>query len=181
MKNHSNSSRACGKLIAKRSNPGPVMPLKTHPLQHSRAMCFASVCIVVAFAAWPLHAEELAGKGEPFRVLDISPEACARLAPYVSSGEADYQPGVAVDGSAVAPADLDGGYGLEPRSIYRFQVQIEPFNGAAAPYSNQTTLDVADVMIDSKTGRVTIDGHDMASGNRALAEACALQQAKPAR
>jgi hypothetical protein len=132
-------------------------------------------------AAWPLHAEELAGRGEHFRVLDISPEACARLAPYVSSGEADYQPGVAVDGSAVAPADLDGGYGLEPRSIYRFQVQIEPFNGAAAPYSNQTTLDVADVIIDSKTGRVTIDGHDMASGNRALAEACTLQQAKPLR
>lgn len=157
------------------------MLLKMQSPQNLRAMCFASACVAITLIAGPLYGEELAGKGEPFRVLDISPEACARLAPYVSSGDADYQPGVAVDGSAVAPADLDGGYGLEPRSIYRFQVQIEPFNGTAAPYSNQTTLDVADVMIDSKTGRVTIDGHDMASGNRALAEACALQHSQPPR
>ncbi len=157
------------------------MTLKMQSLKHTRVLCFASICVAITLATGPLHADELVGKGEPFRVLNISPEACARLTPYVSSGEADYQPGVAADGSAVAPADLDGGYGLEPRSLYRFQVQIEPFNGAAAPYSNQTTLNVADVVIDSKTGRVTIDGQDMASGNRALAEACALQSSQPPR
>lgn len=181
MKNHSKSLHVYGKLVFEEGSEGWAMPSKAHLSLPLRVIRFVLLSVAMSVVALPLHANELAGKGEPFRVLDISPEACARLAPYVSSGEADYQPGVAADGSAVAPADLDGGYGLEPRSVYRFQVQVEPFNGAAAPYSNQTTLGVADVAIDSKTGRVTIDGQDMASGNRALAEACALQKAQPPR
>ena len=124
-------------------------------------------------------AEELAGEGAPFKVLDISPEACAQLAPYISNGEADYKPGVAADGSAVAPADLDAENQLQPRSLYNFQVKIDPL-GSSSPYSNLTTLDVADVTIDSQTGRITIDGHDIGmGGNRALAEACALRATKP--
>lgn len=124
-------------------------------------------------------AEELAGKGEPFKVLDISPEACAQLAPYVSNGDADYKPGVAADGSAVPPADLDAEDQLQPRSLYNFQIKIDPL-GSSSPYSNLTTLDVADVTIDSQTGRITIDGHDIGmGGNRALAEACALRATKP--
>ena len=145
-------------------------------------MKFGHIISAVIFSLMLLplsaSAEELADEGAPFKVLDISPEACAQLAPYVSNGDADYKPGVAADGSAVAPADLDAEDQLQPRSLYNFQIKIDPF-GSSGPYSNLTTLDVADVTIDSKTGRVTIDGHDIGmGGNRALAEACALRATK---
>ena len=145
-------------------------------------MKFGHIISAVIFSLMQLplsaSAEELAGKGAPFKVLDISPEACAQLAPYVSNGDADYKPGVAADGSAVAPADLDAEDQLQPRSLYNFQIKIDPL-GSSSPYSNLTALDVADVTIDSKTGRVMIDGHDIGmGGNRALAEACALRATK---
>lgn len=141
-------------------------------------LCWAVVfSLLLPLAA---QADELAGEGEPFRVIDISPEACAQLAPYISNGEADYKPGVAPDGSAVAPADLDPDNQPQPRSFYNFQIRIDPLAGHPGPYSDLTTLDVADVTIDSQTGRVTIDGRDIGTGgNRALAEACALRAAKP--
>ncbi|MFZ3034466.1 MAG: hypothetical protein WA138_10685 [Parvibaculum sp.] len=144
-----------------------------------RVTCSGWALVFSLFCSLPVQADELAGQGEPFRVIDISPEACAQLAPYISSGDADYKPGVAVDGSAVAPADLDADNQLQPRSYYNFQIKIDPLSGSG-PYSNLTTLDVADVTIDSQTGRVTIDGRDIGTGgNRALAEACALRASKP--
>lgn len=139
---------------------------------------FLAVLCLLALS-FNVSADDLAGQGEPFRVIDISPEACAQLAPYISNGDADYKPGVAVDGSVVAPADLDADNQLQPRSFYNFQIKIDPLVGHPGPYSNLTTLDVADVTIDSQTGRVTIDGRDIGTGgNRALAEACALRAAK---
>ena len=129
--------------------------------------------LLLALSLSTAQAEELAGSGEPLRILDISPESCARLAPYISNGDADFKPGVAADGSAVAPADLDGGYGLEARDTYHFPVKIYPLETPATEFSRGTTLEVADVAIDTKTGRITFDGKDVSGGNRALSEACA--------
>lgn len=131
-------------------------------------------------SAQTLVAEELAGGGDtPFHVVSISPEACSQIAAYVSNGEADYQPGVAADGSAVAPADLDGGYGLAPRTLYSFPIEIEPV-GANPQFSPNTSLTVADVAIDPRTGRMTIDGQDVTGADRALADACAHPGDRPA-
>jgi len=128
-------------------------------------------CLVASSSS--LSADDQAGKGEPFRVLDISPEDCAQLAPYVSSGDADYKPGVAVDGSPVAPADLDADNQLKPHSFYNLQIKIDPLAGGSAPFSNLSRLDVANVEIDTQTGHVTIDGQDIGvDGRHALAEAC---------
>lgn len=134
----------------------------------------------MAAASHGLAAAELAGgEDEPFRVVKISPEACAQIATYASNGEADYQPGIAADGSQVAPADLDGGYGLAPRTLYSFPVEIEPF-GANPQFSPNTSLVVADVTIDPRTGRMTVDGQDVTGADRALADACARQNDQPA-
>lgn len=136
-------------------------------------------CLVLLAA--PASADELAGGGEPLKIIKIDPETCAQLAPYLSSDEAAYKPGVAADGSAVAPADLDGGTGFEPRTIYTFPVQILPFaGGPLTPYRDGTKMTVADATLDTKTGRITIDGQDVSGGNRALIEACAHQASSPA-
>ncbi|MDO8423770.1 MAG: hypothetical protein Q7S99_16570 [Parvibaculum sp.] len=136
-----------------------------------RRLCTNSVFALVFLAA-PGAAEELAGGGEPLRILEISPEVCARLAPYVSTDEATFKPGVAADGSAVAPADLDDGYGYKPPTTYRFPLKIKPIAGTGTPY-DYSDLYIADVLFDLQTGRVSIDGQDVSGGNRALAEACA--------
>jgi hypothetical protein len=123
------------------------------------------------------HAEDdLAGGDKPYRALKLSPEACRELAPYIPGG-ADYQPGVAADGSPVAPADLNGGWPA-PRQIYSFPVEIEPLRRSHRPYA-RSRLEVANLTFDVRTGRVTLDGQDISGGNRALAEACAYQATKP--
>tara|TARA_R110000824_G_scaffold155226_6_gene327732 strand:- start:22455 stop:22916 length:462 start_codon:yes stop_codon:yes gene_type:complete len=136
-----------------------------------------------AFVAWlcffglasvaPSIAAELAGGDNDFVIEGIDPDACRQLAPYLSQGEADYQPGIAVDGSAVAPADLDGGYAVPPRQFYEFPVKIRPLADSASPVAEATELEVAHVIFDAKSGRVTLDGQDISGGNRALSEACA--------
>lgn len=133
----------------------------------------------VAFLAssQSLAAEELAGGDLPFRIVRIDPEICARIATY-NSNEADYKPGVAADGSAVAPADLDPVF--VPRSTYSFPVEIDPFGGSSPQFSGNTGLVVADVTIDAKTGRTTIDGQDVTGADRALADACARLKDQPA-
>jgi hypothetical protein len=133
----------------------------------------------LAITAHGLAAQELAGgEDRPFRVVKISPEACSQIATYASNGEADYKPGVAADGTPVAPADLDGGAGLAPRTLYSFPIEIEPA-GANPQFSPNTSLMVADVTIDPKTGRMTIDGQDVTGADRALAEACSHQDDHP--
>ncbi|MDO8289318.1 MAG: hypothetical protein Q7T44_08885 [Parvibaculum sp.] len=138
------------------------------------------IAVCLAFLASPALADELAGGGEPLKIVKIAPETCAQIAPYLSSDEAAYKPGIAADGSAVAPADIDGGTGFEPRSLYTFPVQIYPLaGGPASPYRDATKMTIADVTLDTKTGRVTIDGQDVSGGNRALIEACSHQAATP--
>lgn len=144
-----------------------------HIIGMSRAGWGLPIVISLCLASSLAQAEELAGRGEPLRIVKIDAETCRTLAPYVSD-EADYKPGIAADGSAVAPADLDGGYVYEPRRIYQFPVEIEPLAGSGTPFEG-SALEVASVTFDAKTGRITIDGQDVSGGNRALSEACAHQ------
>lgn len=120
----------------------------------------------------PAWAEELAGGDAPFEVVEISAEACAALATYIPTGEADYKPGVAADGSPVAPADIDGGYPIEPREFYTFPVKIEPLGHNNPRYSSDSSLEVATVSVDPATGQVTVDGRTVSGADHALAEAC---------
>ena len=116
---------------------------------------------------------DLAG-GEGGKIVHISPEACRQLDIYADEGAADYVPGLAADGSSVAPADLDGGSGYRPRRFYEFDVVVRPLGAGYSPDVSMSDMPVAHLRIDSRTGAVEIDGAPVSDGNRhALAEACA--------
>ncbi|MEQ8265964.1 hypothetical protein [Parvibaculum sp.] len=137
--------------------------------------------VLAALAAAPLAAsaeEELAGGDAP-RIAEISETDCRHIAPYLPGG-ADYVPGVAADGSAVAPADVDGGYRYGQWPVYEFYVTVRPA-GAANPAFAATEIPVALVRVDTKTGRTTIDGEDVSGVDHALAEACARLHQTPAK
>lgn len=124
------------------------------------------------------HAEELAGSAAP-RIVEISEDDCRRIAPYLPGG-ADYVPGVAADGSAVAPADIDGGYRYGLRPLYEFDVTLDPLVGRNPAFNSATEMTVARIAIDTRTGYATIDGEDISGVDHALAEACArLHQVRP--
>lgn len=124
------------------------------------------------------HAAELAGSAAP-RIVEISEDDCRRIAPYLPGG-ADYVPGVAADGSAVAPADIDGGYRYGLRPLYEFDVTLDPLVGRNPAFNSATKMTVARIVIDTRTGYATIDGEDISGVDHALAEACArLHQVRP--
>lgn len=142
-------------------------------------------CLLAPMAGllWPMAANagnpvvNLAG-GDDARIVRISPEACESLDIYASpdtvDGAADYVPGVAADGSPVAPADIDGGTGYEPRRHYEFDVVVRPLAAGATPDISTSEMSVARLRIDSRTGAVEIDGVPVSdAGRHALAEACA--------
>ncbi|MBC7103476.1 MAG: hypothetical protein H5U13_09710 [Parvibaculum sp.] len=124
------------------------------------------------------HAAELAGSAAP-RIVEISEDDCRRIAPYLPGG-ADYVPGVAANGSAVAPADIDGGYRYGLRPLYEFDVTLDPLAGRNPAFNSATEMTVARIVIDTRTGHATIDGEDISGVDHALAEACArLHQVRP--
>ncbi len=130
--------------------------------------------LTVAWLAAPATA--YAGDGAVgFEPVEVSAELCAHIATYVPGGEADYKPGIAADGSAVVPADIDPP--LETRELYSFPVKIAPLNGSGK-YAANSTLEVATVTFDPKTGIVLVDGQQVTGAERALADACAHRSEK---
>lgn len=134
-----------------------------------------SLALLLPFSA---HAGELAG-GEAPRIEKVSEADCRHIAPYLPGG-ADYVPGVAADGSAVAPADVDGGYAYGRWPVYEFYVTVFPSSGLSPAFGARAEVPVALVRVDSQTGRTTIDGQDVSGADHALVEACArLHQVGP--
>jgi hypothetical protein len=130
---------------------------------------------LVLLLALPATAEEeLAG----LDIAYIEQSDCDAIAIHFPGG-ADYVPGVATDGSAVAPADIGGGYRYGARPFYEFDVTLDPLEGRNPAFDSATKLTVARMKIDMTTGRTTIDGHDVSGANHALAEACARLHHKP--
>ncbi len=129
---------------------------------------------VVFLLALPATAEELAG----LDIAYIEQSDCDAIAVHLPGG-ADYVPGVAADGSPVAPADLGGGYGYGSRPVYEFDITLDPLIGRNPTFNSATKMTVGRVRIDTTTGQTTIDGHDVSGANHALAEACARLHHKP--
>lgn len=137
-----------------------------------------AVLLVLAFPAAAPARAELAG-GEAPRIVEVSEKDCRHIAPYLPGG-ADYVPGVAADGRAVVPADLNGGYAYGRRPVYEFDATLDPLVGRNPAFNSTTKMTVARIAIDMGSGRVTIDGQDVTGLDHALAEACAsLHQPKP--
>ncbi|MEQ8281168.1 MAG: hypothetical protein RIC04_16395 [Parvibaculum sp.] len=128
----------------------------------------------VFLLALPASAVGLAGTDIAY----IEQSDCDAIAVHFPGG-ADYVPGVAADGSRVAPADLGGGYAYGLRPVYEFDMTLDPLIGRNPAFNSATKMTVARVSIDMTTGRTTIDGHDVSGANHALAEACARLHHKP--
>lgn len=129
---------------------------------------------MIFLLALPATAEELAGTDIEY----VSAADCAAIAAYLPGG-ADYVPGVAADGSAVAPADLGGGYRYGTRPYYEFDITLDPVAAFNPSFTSTTQMSVARVRVDMATGRTTIDGRDIAGADHAIAEACARLHHKP--
>ncbi|MBX3447030.1 MAG: hypothetical protein KF765_09760 [Parvibaculaceae bacterium] len=137
-----------------------------------------TVLLILALPATALAQAELAGSDAP-RIAGISEKDCRHIAPYISGG-ADYVPGVAADGRAVAPADVGGGFEYRTRDVYEFDAIMDPLVRRNPAFSSATRLNLARIAIDMKTGRVTMDGQNVNGLDHALAEACArLHQPDP--
>jgi len=142
-----------------------------------RLRILPGLLLVMAISAAARAETGLAGSDAP-RIAEISEDDCRRIAPYLPGG-ADYVPGVAADGSAVAPADVNGGYGYGLRPLYEFDVTLDPLIGRNPALNSTTDMPVAHVVIDTRSGHATIDGEDVSGIGHALAEACAGLHHKP--
>lgn len=137
------------------------------------------LCLAPAAHAEAGYAEAgLAGDDAPL-VISVSERDCRHISAHLPGG-ADYVPGTTADGRTVAPADLNGGYGYGVRPYYEFDIELVDTLRHNPVHALEGNIAVARVGIDMTTGRVTVDGQDVAGMDHAIAEACArLHQTPP--
>jgi len=133
----------------------------------------AQLVLIVCFVL-PAHAAELAG-GERVQIIGVAPEDCARMATLEPNGEADYKPGVAADGSAVVPADVEGSISIAPPDMLAFKVRVAPIPNPADRF-NPSYIDTIEIEIDPRTGRATAEGQEINGAAHEIADACRQSQ-----
>lgn len=132
------------------------------------ARCAGLACLVLALVPG------LATAAEP--AIAITTTDCARLVKHVPAPDVEYQPGQDVHGRPVAPADLDGGYGMNLPETIRIPVTVllqERFGIPANSvlYKAEAEIGVAEVSLDGE--RVTFNGQALTSPEaQALAATC---------
>lgn len=106
----------------------------------------------------------------------VSRDACSALVEHIPAPDVEYEPGVDVDGRAVAPADVDGSrFDYEPPETIAFAliVDLQEFFGPDAPRPMQFADDVPLGVVTVEGGRVFVDGRPVAGdGEAALVQAC---------
>jgi hypothetical protein len=58
-------------------------------------------------------------------VYTVTTQDCREIATYVPADDVTYMPGVDVNGDAVAPADLGGGYGITAREEVTIDIRLD--------------------------------------------------------
>lgn len=147
-----------------------MMKIFLETLNQALWTCASLVLVLLLMLLGP---RGFASEGErALEVTSISADACRTLATYRGDGRADYQPGIAADGSPVMQADLDATpVTLAP--VYSFTVEVMPLTGANQRFSPETGMAVAQVDVDPVTGRIMINGHEMSGAQAELSQACA--------
>lgn len=142
------------------------------------ASIVASLWLASLLVPVSLSAED--GSGGTITVGD----PCEGLAPYELAPDVAYQPGVDVEGNAVAPADLPGAESLiGPEHEYKIPLEV-PLDEATDTSSGSGVEAVAGS--DIRVGDVTVVGDDITFNGRplddpsdhAVAEACARRQSE---
>ena len=144
----------------------------------------AALALLVAFLA------ALSAVPPAFATLvTVTADDCANIVAYTPSGDVAYQPGVDVDGNAVAPADLDG-YGRLDLGGDDVVIDIDiPLRAVAGVVGDEAAFTANGGQIDSfganarvgtvsfRGGEVYFNGQRISDRQReAIAAACAEQQ-----
>ena len=141
------------------------------------ALTIAGVWLACLIVSPSLSAEDGA-TGEAGGTISVG-DPCEGLAPYEPAPDVAYQPGVDVEGSAVAPADLPGADPLiGPEHEYKIPLEV-PLEEATDTSSGSGVEAVAGSSI--QVGELTVVGDNVTFNGRplddpdahAVAEACA--------
>lgn len=140
-------------------------PIEPIPVLHRRrfAIINALAVILTCFAgALPAKAD-----------IAVTREDCAQLVKYRQAPGVEYQPGVDVHGKAVAPADLGGGYQINPPETIIIPIEILIQDRFHIPANSALWNAKAQV------GIVTVKGDQVFYEGQLLgdAEAAALEEA----
>ena len=108
--------------------------------------------------------------------VQISEQDCSQLTRHIASNDSTYQPGVDVNGSAVAPADLNGSGQIPAPDAITFPLTLDLASrlgippGGNADYLARPVI--GDVVVTSD-GRVTFNGTPLTSDVQfVLAQKC---------
>ncbi len=156
----------------------------------------AGLAALVAAAGAPAAQAEDPDAAARARV-ELTVETCRRLVRHTPDPGVEYEPGVSVEGEAVAPAEVDGGVQLDLPETITIPIELDvlsdrrlgretPEPGTPAGDDPDDVADDADlgdplvgeaqigtVKIDVATGRATFNGQPLRSeAQRRLAEKC---------
>lgn len=122
----------------------------------------ACLTFLVAFTA-QVTAEEVT----------VTRKDCLQLTRYVPDGSvsADYQPGVDSRGRPVAPADYGTAGVITPPEVYRFQVEVNPFDRdrVRLQESQLNEVDTAIALTKQEIAAIEAGGGDTTAAEAALA------------
>lgn len=115
--------------------------------------------------------------GESKESVVVTGKICNRVTAYVPADDVAYQPGVDVDGNAVAPADIPGSQTFELPDNIAFELPLNPFeyvgNSDLAEKFPDAQFSVGRVEYDLSSGKLTLNGKVLNQGqNAAIAAAC---------
>ena len=115
--------------------------------------------------------------------VQISEQDCSQLTRHIASNDATYQPGVDVNGSAVAPADLNGSGQIPAPDAITIPLTLDLASrlgippGGNADYLARPVI--GDVVV-SRDGRVTFNGTPLTSdAQHELAQKCQRVDKRP--
>ena len=117
------------------------------------------------FLGWvaPVHAQA---------TVEISRAACDSLSVHVPSADVAYQPGVDVNGNAVAPADLNGQPQISVPETISIPVTIDLATNLGIPTPFLARPTVGEVKV-TRDGRVTFNGQPVGGdAQQELARRC---------
>ena len=102
----------------------------------------------------------------PIETITVSAEACRMLPRHVPDASVTYQPGVDVHGRAVAPADLDSGYGYMMPAEITIPITVDLANRlgrARTDSDNPSTAERPLLAYEGKAaiGEVTVKGNQI--------------------
>ncbi|MHA1600237.1 MAG: hypothetical protein ACTSW2_05380 [Alphaproteobacteria bacterium] len=123
--------------------------------------------VVSGIAAFPAVADETP-------VVTISKVDCDRLVKHQPAPDVAYQPGVDVNGNAVAPADLNGGIQIAVPETIRIPIEVDLFDRFGIPANpDQYEADAKVGEVIYQNGRAYFNGQPLQDEAAAdLAELC---------